>query len=251
VAPVQPRCRGTRLRLDAEPGPVGADIPSSAHVVRRPLAPIDGITPARLVALPTRGTFPSGSACDSRPVWRKPHRLCASLMYGSGLRWLECMSLRYQGRGPGPAGDSGPWRQGRQGPPHSARALVHSARTRAAQACRRARRERSTCAGIAESGIDDSLRRKYPDCRLRLWRWQYLFTATRTHVTADGRRQRHHLHESVVQRAFRRRRERRRDREARDLSFASPLLRHHTCWSLAPTSAPFRSYSVTRTCGRR
>ncbi|MFQ5551722.1 MAG: tyrosine-type recombinase/integrase [Gemmatimonadales bacterium] len=47
------------------------------------------------------------------------------------------------------------------------------------------------------------LARKYPRAD-REWLWYWVFPATRTHRDAEsGKRRRHHLHESVVQRAFR------------------------------------------------
>jgi site-specific recombinase XerD len=66
----------------------------------------------------------------------------------------------------------------------------------------RSRFARDRAAGVGTTGLGDGLRRKFPDVEFD-WRWQYLFAATRSFVTADGRRQRHHLHESGVQRAFR------------------------------------------------
>jgi integrase len=46
-----------------------------------------------------------------------------------------------------------------------------------------------------------ALRRKYPDAG-REWAWQWVFPATRTYVDrVTGERRRHHLHESVLQRA--------------------------------------------------
>jgi integrase len=46
-----------------------------------------------------------------------------------------------------------------------------------------------------------ALARKYPNAG-REWAWQWVFPATRTYVDPDtGRRRRHHLHESVLQRA--------------------------------------------------
>jgi site-specific recombinase XerD len=44
-------------------------------------------------------------------------------------------------------------------------------------------------------------RRKYPNAG-REWSWQWVFPATRLYVHREtGQRRRHHLHESVVQRA--------------------------------------------------
>lgn len=43
---------------------------------------------------------------------------------------------------------------------------------------------------------------KYPQAG-REWRWQWLFPASRTYADAEtSQRRRHHLHETVVQRAF-------------------------------------------------
>jgi integrase len=48
-----------------------------------------------------------------------------------------------------------------------------------------------------------SIARKYPGASAE-WGWQWVFPALREHVhAADGEPQRHHLHETVVQRAFR------------------------------------------------
>jgi hypothetical protein len=49
--------------------------------------------------------------------------------------------------------------------------------------------------------LPSALEGKYPNAG-RDWRWQWVFPATRTYVgPATGHRPRHHLHESVVQRA--------------------------------------------------
>jgi site-specific recombinase XerC len=48
-----------------------------------------------------------------------------------------------------------------------------------------------------------ALDRKYPRAAWE-WGWQWVFPATRHYVDAEsGRRRRHHLHESVLQRAVR------------------------------------------------
>jgi site-specific recombinase XerD len=49
--------------------------------------------------------------------------------------------------------------------------------------------------------MPDALARKYPNAG-RTWEWQWVFPATRFYVDrVTGQRRRHHLHESVVQRA--------------------------------------------------
>jgi site-specific recombinase XerD len=50
--------------------------------------------------------------------------------------------------------------------------------------------------------LPDALARKYPNAG-REWAWQWLFPATRIYVDRlTGQRRRHHLHESVLQRAL-------------------------------------------------
>jgi integrase len=51
--------------------------------------------------------------------------------------------------------------------------------------------------------LPDALARKYPNAG-REWPWQWVFPATRIYVDRQtGQRRRHHLHESVLQRAVR------------------------------------------------
>jgi integron integrase len=57
--------------------------------------------------------------------------------------------------------------------------------------------------GAGSVALPEALARKYPNAS-REWIWQWLFPATRTYVDRDTREvRRHHLHESVVQRAVR------------------------------------------------
>jgi integron integrase len=170
-----------------------------AHVLRRPLERLEGVTPARR----SRHVPIVLSLRELRAIlgrMEEPHRLCAAIMYGSGLRVLECVSLRIKDvdvdrreivvRG----GKGG---KDRRTPLASSAVTPLRAQLKAAAA--RAARDRG--AGIGVSGIDDSIRRKYPGVEFD-WRWQYVFAATRVHTSDDGRRHRHHLHESAVQRAF-------------------------------------------------
>ena len=170
-----------------------------AHVVRRPLERVEGVTPARR----SRHLPVVLSLKELRAILQQleePHRLCTAIMYGSGLRILECVSLRIKDvdldrREIVVRGGKG----GKDRRTPLARTCVMPVRARLKDAAARAAGDRR--AGIGVSGMDDALRRKYPGVEFD-WRWQYLFAATRTHTTADGRRQRHHLHESAVQRAF-------------------------------------------------
>lgn len=67
--------------------------------------------------------------------------------------------------------------------------------------------------------LPNRLGRKYPNA-VKEWQWYWAFPATRTYVDATGRRFRHHLHETVLQRAF------------NDALRASGVLKPATCHSL-------------------
>ena len=63
--------------------------------------------------------------------------------------------------------------------------------------------ERDRADGAGRVELPDALARKYPQAAGE-WSWQWVFPATRHYVDPrTGDRRRHHLHESVIQRAFR------------------------------------------------
>ena len=131
---------------------------------------------------------------------RQPARLCVALMYGSGLRVLECLTLRVKDidldrreivvRG----GKGGKDRR----TPLAESAVRDVERWLAGQMPRHAADRR---ASIFTDGFSEALQKKYPRASGE-WRWQYVFPAVRAYRDADGVRRRHHLHESVVQRAL-------------------------------------------------
>jgi integron integrase len=126
--------------------------------------------------------------------------LMASLMYGSGLRLLECVELRVKdldlatrevrvrdGKGRRDRVTMIPSR------------LVEPLAVRIAET--RRVHESDLRAGAGWVALVDALSRKFPNAGREL-AWQWLFPATRTYVDpASGQRRRHHLHESVLQRA--------------------------------------------------
>lgn len=127
-------------------------------------------------------------------------RLCMLLMYGSGLRVSECVSLRVK--------DVDLERREiivRHGKGDKDR------RTPLAKACisgleralrdGRLRHARERHIGVASAGLSASLLRKYPGADHE-WRWQYVFASKRTIVDAGGVTRRHHVQESTVQRAM-------------------------------------------------
>jgi len=127
-------------------------------------------------------------------------RLMASLLYGSGMRLLECCQLRVkdldlstrelvvrEGKGK-----------------KDRRTMVPNALVPALTAHLRAMRvqhERDVRAGAGFVALPGALARKLGNGAAREWAWQWVFPATRTYRDAEsGERRRHHLHESVLQR---------------------------------------------------
>ncbi len=127
--------------------------------------------------------------------------LMASLMYGAGLRVLECARLRVKdldlARGEIAV---------RAGKGQKDRITVIPDRLlpalrRHLERVRR-RHEADLRLGAGVVALPDALERKYPAAS-REWAWQWVFPAGRHYVdAATGSRRRHHLHVSAVQRAF-------------------------------------------------
>jgi integron integrase len=114
-----------------------------------------------------------------------PVRLVALLLYGAGLRLLEALRLRVKD--------------------------IDFARNQIAVRGGKGDRDRVTMlpaavsrdlrAGAGWVELPWALARKYPAAG-REWGWQWVFPATRTYRHREtGQRRRHHLHESVLQRA--------------------------------------------------
>jgi integron integrase len=127
--------------------------------------------------------------------------LMASLLYGAGLRLLECCRLR--------AKDVDFARNElaiRDGKGAKDRVTVLPARlvSPLRRQMERARKlhERDLESGLGSVALPHAQDRKNP-AAARLWCWQWVFPAQRHHLdAATGQLRRHHLHETVVQRAF-------------------------------------------------
>lgn len=171
-----------------------------ADVVRRPLSRVGELPRARVSKrVPVVLTPSEIRAVLSR--LREPERLVCSLLYGSGLRILECVSLRVKDidlerREITVRGGKGD--KDRRAPladaaiPDLQRALRGAREVWSAD-----RREKVRTTGIPAAAV-----RKLPQVDAE-WRWMYLFPATRSFVDPAGQRRRHHLHETQVQRAVR------------------------------------------------
>jgi integron integrase len=124
-------------------------------------------------------------------------RLVATLLYGAGLRLLECLRLRVKdvdfGRGEITVRDG-------KGRKDRVTMLPQALRAPLAEQLRRARRvwDDDRALGFGAVALPDALARKYPNAA-REWGWQWIFPASRR-----GAEWRHHLHETAVQRAVKR-----------------------------------------------
>ena len=187
------------------------------RVLARPLTRLDGMTPARRSPRVPVVLSEGEIRAVLRGMSGAP-RMCAGIMYGSGLRLLECMRLRVKDldfdrreivvRG-GKGGKDRRTPLAESGIPELRRHLKE-------------RREEFTHDVRTKTGtteVSPALRRKYPSID-QDWRWQYVFAAKRGFVDVNGHRRRHHLHETVVQRAF------------RDAVATAGLTKRATCHSL-------------------
>jgi integron integrase len=150
--------------------------------------------------------------------------LMASLLYGAGLRLLECAELRVKdlnvdrgelrirdGKGGKdrvtmlPVALNGPMRE-------------HLARVKT-------QHDADLALGRGRVALPGTIGAKYPNASQE-WAWQWVFPATRFYVDQHtGERRRHHLHESVLQRAV--------QSAARSAGIARPATSHSLRHSFA------------------
>jgi integron integrase len=170
-------------------------------VLNQPLNAIEGVVRAKrpqrqpivLTTDEVRGVI---ARLDGTP------RLVCSLLYGTGLRLLECLSLRVK--------DVDFQRNEirlRVGKGQKDRVTMLPA------ACKQplldhlqqvhAQHEQDLGRGLGRAPLPHALARKYPNAD-REWGWQFIFPAT-SHYTDrhTGIQHRHHLHETVIQQAVR------------------------------------------------
>jgi integron integrase len=168
-------------------------------IVGQPLPWMDGIVRAqRPTRLPVVLSREEVSALLSKlhgTVW-----LMASVMYGAGLRLLECVELRVKDihfdRRELTVRDG-------KGGKDRVTMLPAAVRDPLVDHLQRvkAQHDADLRAGRGTVALPGALRLKYPNAPIE-WGWQWVFPATRFYVDAEtGERRRHHLHESVLQRA--------------------------------------------------
>ena len=127
-------------------------------------------------------------------------RLMALLLYGAGLRLLECCRLRI--KDVDLATNQITIRDGKGGKDRMTMLPVAVKAGLVAHLDRvRVQHEADLLHDAGWVELPWALGRKYPNAG-REWIWQWVFPATRLYVDrATGQRRRHHLHESVIQRA--------------------------------------------------
>ncbi len=188
------------------------------HVLEIELPWLDGIVRAnRPVRLPT--VLSRGEVAAVLGEMEGTPRLMATLLYGAGLRVLECCRLRVK--------DVDFERRRlvvREGKGDKDRytllpaAAVAPLRLQLAAVRRRHARDLERGGGWV--ALPGALARKLPEAGREL-PWQWVFPATRTDVDeASGERRRHHLHETVLQ------------QDMRDAVAAAGLSKRATCHTL-------------------
>ena len=194
------------------------------HVLERPFPTLENVVrakrPAHLPVVMTRA--------ETRAVLTRMSgapKLVATLLYGSGLRLLEGLRLRVKDvefglnqilvRDP----------KGNRDRIVPLPMVVRSVMPTWLAAVKR-RHEKDLSEGFGNVQLPFALERKYPGAD-RQWGWQYVFPAERR--SRDPRSQverRHHLHESIIQRAVRQAVRDAGHLPSRQLSHLPPLFRH-------------------------
>jgi len=217
----------THLALE---GPVSASTQTQAlsalmflyrHVLQKPLPDLDTVIrakrPGRLPSVLTRA--------EVRRLLGRMHgtpRLVATLLYGTGMRLLECLRLRVKdlefGNNRIVVRDTKGGEDRVVPFPVVARAEMPSWLSRVKRI-----HERDLADGFGSVYLPDAIAKKFPGAE-REWGWQYVFPGEhRSHDPRGGERsrrpasaapgpltpagqpeRRHHLHETVIQRALRR-----------------------------------------------
>jgi integron integrase len=134
-------------------------------------------------------------------VMRGTARLMAQLMYGAGLRLFECCGLRVKdvdfARREITVRDGKGRKDRRTVLPTK---LVGPLKAHLERV--RRQHELDLAGGCGSVALPDALEKKYVNAAWE-WGWQWVFPATRLYEDpATGRRRRHHVHETVVEREF-------------------------------------------------
>jgi integron integrase len=126
------------------------------------------------------------------------NRLMAGLLYGSGLRLMECVRLRVKDVDLGYLRVT--VRDGKGGKDRITMLAVNAAKPLERHLQKvKAQHEQDLEDGFGSVYLPDALERKYPNAA-REWMWQYVFPSSRLSIDArSGVRRRHHVEESSLQ----------------------------------------------------
>lgn len=132
---------------------------------------------------------------------RGTHRLMAELLYGSGLRLMECVRLRIKDVDFAYAQIA--VRDGKGGKDRITMLPIHSVQRLERHLQKiKAQHEEDLEAGFGNVYLPGAVERKYPKAKYE-WAWQYVFPSSR--ISTDprtGERRRHHTEESSLQLAM-------------------------------------------------
>lgn len=126
--------------------------------------------------------------------------IIATLLYGAGLRLMECMRLRVED-----IDFTSNQIVVREGKGNKDRltmlpAVVKEPLAKHLALVRR-QHQRDLERGLGQVVLPNALQRKYPNAD-KEWAWQWIFPASKYYVDrSTGKQYRHHLHESVIQKA--------------------------------------------------
>ncbi|MFA4966533.1 MAG: integron integrase [Thermoleophilia bacterium] len=171
------------------------------HVIGRAVGDMGEVIrarkPARLPVVLTQDEAKAVLATLDGDTW-----LIAALMYGAGLRLMECLRLRVQdvefARRELTVRDG-------KGGKDRVTMLPEALQPALREQLRKAKQmhERDLADGWGRVLLPTALDRKYPNAPAE-WRWQWVFPQQRRWVNREtGEQGRHHVHETIVQRAMR------------------------------------------------
>jgi integrase len=177
-------------------------------------------------------------------------RLMGYLLYGAGLRVLECCRLRVQD-----VDLDANQIVVRAGKGDKDRVTMLPAIVKADLvdhlAAVRAQHADDLRVGAGWVVLPTALTRKYSNAG-REWAWQWVFPATRIYRDRlTGQRRRHHLHESVLQRAVKGALRRAAIAKRGTPPYPAITRSPRTCWRMATTFGPSRSCWATGTSAPR
>jgi integron integrase len=169
------------------------------EILKKDIGYVGGVVrakrPHRLPVVLTRQEVRSILGCLNGADW-----IMAMLLYGAGLRLMECLRLRVKdidftsnqivvrsGKGDKDRHTMLP-------------AALKEPLTQHLDLMRR-QHQRDLQRGLGRVTLPDALERKYPNAG-KEWGWQWVFPATSHYADKlTGERRRHHIHESVLQKA--------------------------------------------------